>query len=153
MLNFDFLKAWFWLASPRNFVYDFSRIMFFILYSINWPNFIDWLPLLLGYWAYVYCSICCSVCERKQPSRGFLRKSCSENMQEIYRRTPMPKCDFIKFIEITLQLGCSPVNLLHTFRTLFHKNTYGGLLLCEVINLQINNHSFLIKPFFYITKN
>ena len=33
---------------------------------------------------------------QKQPSRGVLRKSCSENMQEIYRRTPMPKCDFNK---------------------------------------------------------
>ena len=34
----------------------------------------------------------------------------------------MPKCDFNKllcnFIEITLRHGCSPVNLLHIFRTL-----------------------------------
>ena len=29
-----------------------------------------------------------------QPSRDFLRMSCSENMQQNYRRTPMPKCDF-----------------------------------------------------------
>ena len=29
----------------------------------------------------------------KQPSRGVLRKRCSENMQQIYRRTPTPKCD------------------------------------------------------------
>ena len=44
----------------------------------------------------------------------------------------MPKRDFNKllfnFIENTLPQVCSPVNLLHTFRTLFHKNTYGGLL-------------------------
>ena len=33
---------------------------------------------------------------QKQPPRGFLRKRCSENMQQIYRRTPMPKCDFSK---------------------------------------------------------
>ena len=33
------------------------------------------------------------------------------------------------FIEITLQHECSPVNLLHNFRTPFPKNTYGGLLL------------------------
>ena len=33
------------------------------------------------------------------------------------------------FIEITLWHGCSPVNLLHFFRTPFPKNTYGGLLL------------------------
>ena len=29
---------------------------------------------------------------KKQPSRGVLKKRCSENMQLIYRRTPMPKC-------------------------------------------------------------
>ena len=32
------------------------------------------------------------------------------------------------FIETTLRLGCSSVNLLHIFRTLFPKNTSGGLL-------------------------
>ena len=32
----------------------------------------------------------------KQPPRGVPRKRCSENMQQIYRRTPMPKCDFNK---------------------------------------------------------
>ena len=26
-------------------------------------------------------------------SRGVLSRRCSENMQQIYRRTPMPKCD------------------------------------------------------------
>ena len=35
-------------------------------------------------------------------------------MQQIYRRTPMPKCDFNKvatnFNEITLEHECSPVN-------------------------------------------
>ena len=33
------------------------------------------------------------------------------------------------FIEITLQHGCSPVNLLYIFRTPFSKNTSGWLLL------------------------
>ena len=32
----------------------------------------------------------------EQPSRGVLSKTCCENMQQIYRRTPMPKCDFNK---------------------------------------------------------
>ena len=31
---------------------------------------------------------------QKQPSRGVLKKRCSENIQQIYRRTPVPKCDF-----------------------------------------------------------
>ena len=35
----------------------------------------------------------------KQPSRGVLRKRRSENMQKIYRRTPMPKCDFNKVVK------------------------------------------------------
>ena len=38
---------------------------------------------------------------QKQPSIAVLGKRCSENMQQIYRRTPMPKCDFNK---VALQL-------------------------------------------------
>ena len=38
---------------------------------------------------------------QKQLSRGFLKKSCSENLQQIYRRTLMPKCNFNK---VALQL-------------------------------------------------
>ena len=37
------------------------------------------------------------------------------------------------FIKITLRHECSPVNLLHIFRTPFYKNTYGGLLLDTAI--------------------
>ena len=33
---------------------------------------------------------------QKKPSIGILRKRCSENMQQIYRRTPMLKRDFNK---------------------------------------------------------
>ena len=32
---------------------------------------------------------------QKQPSRGVLKKRCSENMQQIYKRTPMPKCEHL----------------------------------------------------------
>ena len=67
------------------------------------------------------------------PSRGIHRKRCSEYTQQIYRRTPMPKCDFNKVaIEITLRHGCSPVNLLHGFITPFYKNTSGVLLLGQL---------------------
>ena len=38
----------------------------------------------------------CWLCCQKQPSIGVLTKSCSENMQRIYRRTTLPKCDLIK---------------------------------------------------------
>ena len=54
------------------------------------------------------------------------RKKCSENIQKVYRRTPMPKCDFIK---VALLHGCSPVNLLYIFRTPFPKSNSKELLL------------------------
>ena len=41
----------------------------------------------------------------------------------------MPKYDFNNFIEITLRHGCSPVNLLHIFRSPFPKNTSGRRML------------------------
>ena len=34
--------------------------------------------------------------QQKQPSRSVLRKRCSKNRQQIYRRTPMSKCEFNK---------------------------------------------------------
>ena len=40
----------------------------------------------------------------KQWSRGALRKMCSENMQQIYRRKPIPKCDFNK-VALKLHFG------------------------------------------------
>ena len=47
MLNFAFLDKGLEIVSPAHFVYDFLTKMFFMLYSINWPNFIVWLLLLL----------------------------------------------------------------------------------------------------------
>ena len=47
MLNFDFLEKGLERVSPPHFEYDFSRKMFLMLYSINWPNFIVWWPLHL----------------------------------------------------------------------------------------------------------
>ena len=57
----------------------------------------------------------------------FLGKGCLKICSKIFRITPMPKFDFNN--EITLLHGCSPVNLLHIFRTPFPKNTSGRLLL------------------------
>ena len=73
---------------------------------------------------------------QKQPTRGIHGKRCSENMQQIYKRTLILKCDFI---EITLRHGCSPVNLLHIFRAPFSRN-YSGWLLVE---LQLSSGIFV----------
>ena len=66
---------------------------------------------------------CQVMLSQKQPSIGALIRVGSENMQQIYRRTPMPKCNFIH------RHGCSLVHLLHIFRALFPKNTFAELLL------------------------
>ena len=42
---------------------------------------------------------------------------------------------------MTLQLGCSSVNMLHIFRTPFHKSTSGGLLLIFIFLFLLNNSS------------
>ena len=57
---------------------------------------------------------------KKQSSKGVLRKRSSENMQKIYRRTPMPKCDFnTSYFNTT---GLSDVKmLLFVFKTASEK--------------------------------
>ena len=86
---------------------------------------------------------------QKQPSRGTLRNKCSENMQQVYMRAPMSKCDFnnvaCNFTEITLLHGCSPAYLLHIFRTLFPKNSSGGVLL-----IWLNVHTIFDLLFYRI---
>ena len=44
MLNFDFLEKSLRLVSPSHLAYNFS-IKIFLMFFINWPNFIVWLPL------------------------------------------------------------------------------------------------------------
>ena len=45
LLNFDFLEKDLGIVSSPHFVNYFSRKIFLLLYFINWPNFILWLPL------------------------------------------------------------------------------------------------------------
>ena len=57
--QFQFSRKGSRTSSPPHFVYDFSRIMFLMLYSINWPNFILWIPLLLQILGNIYIRIVC----------------------------------------------------------------------------------------------
>ena len=59
MLNFSFLEKGLELVSPPNFVYGFSRKMFFMLYSLNWPNLIARLSLFLTIFGNTYITIVC----------------------------------------------------------------------------------------------
>ena len=47
MLNFYFLTKGLGLVSPPHFLHYFLGKLLLMLHSINWPNFIVWLPLLL----------------------------------------------------------------------------------------------------------
>ena len=80
---------------------------------------------------------------QKQQPRGVLKKRCSENMQQIYRRKPLQS----NFIEIALRHGCSLANLLHIFRTPFPRNTSAAWLLLDYY-LIIPCHNLTVnKPF------
>ena len=47
LLNLDFFEKGLGIILPPQFLYDFSRKIFFILYSIVLPHFVVWLPFLL----------------------------------------------------------------------------------------------------------
>ena len=53
---------------------------------------------------------------------------------------------FSNLIEIAFWHGCSPVNLLHIFRTPFYKNTYEGLLQLLLLRAA-STHFVAIFPF------
>ena len=59
MFNFDFLDKGLRNVSPGHFVYDFPIEMFLLLYSINWPNFIACLLLLLDILSNICIAIAC----------------------------------------------------------------------------------------------
>ena len=64
---------------------------------------------------------------QKQPSRGVLQKSCSENVRKIHRKTPTVECiDFST--KIALHRVCFPVHFQKNFGTGFSQNTSGQLL-------------------------
>ena len=57
MLNFDFLDNGLGIVSPAHFMYDLSTKIFLLLYSINLPNLIVWLSLLLE----ILCNMCIAI--------------------------------------------------------------------------------------------
>ena len=65
---------------------------------------------------------------QKQPSRGVLWKQCSENRQQIYRRTLMPKCDFNKVAKQLywnhISAWVVSVNLLYKSEAMKWNNAY-----------------------------
>ena len=93
----------------------------------------------------------------------FLEKSvlkiCSKLTAEYPCRIAIPIKFQSNFIKVTLRHGCSPVNLLHIFRTPFLKNTSEGLFLnitlitfvFETVNSNICRFQWLVNIFLNIT--
>ena len=104
-----------------------------------------WVPIVVNYWHHhlpllkrssnaVTTSIGNVVLIfRSSPPELFLRKGVLKICSKFTGEHPCRSAISIKlqsnFIEITLGYVCSPVNLLHIFRTPFPKNSSGGLLL------------------------
>ena len=109
-----------------------SAINFFI-HSLKWYVlkkillrpcwvFLNWVPFLF----LVYASI------KSSHTEVFLGKgaeTCSKFTEEYPCRSAISIKLLCSFIEISLRHGCSPVNLLHNFRTPFLKNNSEWLLL------------------------
>ena len=90
-------------------------------------------------------------------SEVFLRKGVLKICSKFTGEHPCQSVISIKllcnFIEITLRHGCSSVNLLHIFRTLFPKNASEWLLLkSELKNLLRLSNKFFKMVCFQITK-
>ena len=103
-----------------------------VLYSLTklgnfqrWTN-IPWLRrFTIGFWEtskQIYRKLQ-YLEKRKQPSRRVLRKRCSETIQQIYRRTLMPKCDFNKFAK-QLYWNCTSPRVFSCKLDVYFQNTF-----------------------------
>ena len=75
-------------------------------------------------------------CVQKQPSRGILRKRRSEDMQQIYRRTPMPKWDFNKVAKQLYWSHTSTCVFSYKFAAYF-QNTFSQEHLWKPASVQV----------------
>ena len=94
---------------------------------------------------------------QKQPTRGVLKKRCSEIYSKFTGEHSCRSVISIKllcnFIEISLRHECSPANMLHIFRTTFLRNTSGWLLLTLIFFFfQVSLYNYKGKLSFFIVK-
>ena len=79
---------------------------------------------------------------QKQPSGGVLRKMCSENMQQIYSRSPMPKSNFCMSHGIEVLKSFSEISFWFSiFENFTNSSEYFGM-----------SFQILQKDFFAFTK-
>ena len=102
------------------------------------------MPCLIFLALFQVTDIISSFNSRSSRPEVFLRKGvlkiCSKFTGEHPCRSVISTKLLSSFIKITLQHGCSPVNLLYIFRSPLPKNTSGGLLLGgEICSLLTSN--------------
>ena len=95
---------WHLTSLMLNFLIRFIKIILFcVSYSMKKNQYlmadnyeISFFINLKKYKSLLKCPKLWQLIRKIATSRDILRKRCSENTQQIYRRTPMPKCDFNK---------------------------------------------------------
>ena len=88
----------------------------------------------------------------KQPPRGILKKRCSENMQQIYRRTPMLKCDFNKVAK-QLYWNCTSARVFSCKFAAYFQNTFSleQLRMAATSGYRINTEKNFVEKSIYVT--
>ena len=89
---------------------------------------------------------------KKQPSRGVLQERCPKFAEEHLCRSVILMKVLCNFIDIALWHGCYHVNLLHSFRIPFFKNTSGRLLLFSVFAI-VSKWKWLVFDLFFFYKS
>ena len=115
MLNFDCFRKGSGIVSLPDFLNEFSRKLVLIIDSINWPNFIFWMPLVLRYWAiWIFEIFVLQIVISYPVDRG--RKL---NLHETFRTSPkrlmyvqFTSCAYWVAFEITLTFLIMPFSYL-----------------------------------------
>ena len=88
----------------------------------------------------------------KQPFKGVLEKRCSENMQQIYRWTPMLKCDFNKVAK-QLYWNCTSARVFSCKFAAYFQNTFSleQLRMAATSGYRINTEKNFVEKSIYVT--
>ena len=83
--------------------------------------------------------------KQKQLSRGVLRKRCSENIQQTYKRTPMSKCNFNKVAKATSLKSHFGMDVLLYICWIFLEHLFLRILLDGCFSLKFLKQTFEVS--------
>ena len=134
---------------------DFEQVFSTSFFRSTW-NFLL-LEIAINVGTVLWTVLCC-ICRSSRP-KVFLGKGILEICSKCTGEHPCLSVILIKlqsnFIEITIRHGCSPVNLLHIFRSLFLRTLLDGyfcICICNSINVRtaliVISHKYHFKVSF-----